>query len=157
MVQDRCALGQQPLSIVIEADQSFSQLERTSAITAADGSDFFSQLHKTDVIAAMCETERDHGTLVGYGTERGTEEWHAIFLFSVSRQMCPLGGYSNASCRVLVSIAFTYISKPSTTCVVSTHSFALLVLCFCTERGDVNSQCDVLFFLFFFFCCIDLC
>ena len=62
----------------------------------------FLQLHRTDVITAMCETERHHGILaVRHCTECGTDEWNAIFLFSVSRQMWPLVQCSIASCRVL--------------------------------------------------------
>ena len=86
------ALGQQPVSMVIEADQSFFQVQKTGAITAT------------------CETELDHGVLaVCHGTECGTDEWNAIFLFSVTGQMWPLVRYSIESCRVLVSIACTSI------------------------------------------------
>ena len=56
--------------------------------------------------------------------------------------MWPLVWYSFGSYRVLVSIAWTSISKPSTTCVACTHSFALLVLCSSKERGDVSFQND---------------
>ena len=56
------ALSQRPVSIVIEADQSFFPLYKTGGITAT------------------CETELDYGVFaVGDGTECGTDEFFSAF------------------------------------------------------------------------------
>ena len=122
------ALRQQPLSIGVDGGQSPRQF------------------YKTVVITATCETKHDHGVLaVGHGIERGTDDWKVKITFwgaaagasrvapdssegRVSGRMWLLVWYSIVSCRVLVSIASTSISKPITTCVTCTHSFAFLLL-----------------------------
>ena len=91
------ALGQQPVSVAIEADpSSFPVVQDRCDYSNVRTSPFF-QLYKTSVITATCETELDHGVLtVGYRTKCGTEEWKANCFVQ-----CGKGEWRNvASCLV---------------------------------------------------------